>query len=80
VPILSEEVVKGIKTTFLVYSNGSFYLLSTEICRIQRIGNRHCNLNSALSEKEILESMGSLTAVAVGACGKLATTWGDIKR
>jgi len=35
--------------------------------------------DKALTEKEIKESMGDLTATAVDASGKLATTWGNLK-
>jgi len=35
--------------------------------------------DKALSEKEIKESMGDLTATAVDTSGKLTTTWGSLK-
>jgi hypothetical protein len=33
----------------------------------------------ALTEKEILQSMGDITAIAVSASGKLTATWGSLK-
>jgi len=36
--------------------------------------------NRALTEKEIADSMGDLTALSVDASGKLATAWGRVKQ